>query len=96
MGTKEAYTKKLEAELELAQTKLAKFKAQARNSAADVRLKYAKQVDELEQKLEATKTKLKELGAASDEAWEELKGGVESAWGALSATIRNAASKFKD
>jgi hypothetical protein len=33
---------------------------------------------------------------ASDEAWEQLKVGVESAWGALSTAIRNAAAKFKD
>jgi flagellar motility protein MotE (MotC chaperone) len=96
MSTKDAYKQKIEAELELAQAKLAKFRAQAKSSAADVRLKYTKQVDELEQKFHATKTRLKELGEASDEAWEELKGGVESAWGALSNAIRNAAAKFKD
>jgi hypothetical protein len=96
MSTKEAYKQKIEAELELAQAKLAKFKAQAESSAADARIKYAKQVGELEQKVDATKAKLKELGEASDDAWEQLKGGVESAWGALSAAIRNAAAKFKD
>jgi uncharacterized phage infection (PIP) family protein YhgE len=95
MGKKEAYKQKMAAELELAQAKLAKLKAQATNSAAGVRLRYANLVDELEQKLDATKTKLKELGAASDDAWEELKDGVESAWGSLSAAIRNAAAKFK-
>jgi hypothetical protein len=55
-----------------------------------------KHVDDLEQKIDATKAKLKELGEASDDAWEQLKDGVESAWGALSTAIRNAAAKFKD
>ena len=96
MSTKEAYKQKIEAELELAQAKLAEFKAQAKSSAADTRIKYSKQVDELEQKAVATRTKLKELGEASDDAWEELKVGVESAWGALSAAIRNAAARFKE
>jgi uncharacterized protein YhaN len=96
MSAKEAYKQKIEAELELAQAKLAEFKAQAKSSAADARIKNAKQVDELEQKINATKSKLKELGEASDDAWEQLKVGVESAWGALSAAIRNAAAKFKD
>jgi hypothetical protein len=95
MSTKEAYKQKIEAELELAQAKLAEFKAQAKSSAADARIKNAKQVDDLEQKIDATKAKLKELGEASDDAWEQLKVGVESAWGALSAAIRNAAAKFK-
>jgi uncharacterized protein YhaN len=96
MSTKEAYKQKIEAELELAQAKLAEFRAQAKSSAADARIKNAKQVEELEQKINATKAKLKELGEASDDAWEQLKVGVESAWGALSAAIRNAAAKFKD
>jgi uncharacterized protein YjbJ (UPF0337 family) len=96
MSTKEAYKQKIEAELELAQAKLAEFKAQAKSSAADARIKNAKQVDELEQKINATKGKLKELGEASDDSWEQLKVGVESAWGALSTAIRNAAAKFKD
>jgi mevalonate kinase len=96
MSTKEAYKQKIEAELELAQAKLAEFKAQAKSSAADTRIKYSKQVDELEQKVDATKVKLKELGEASEDAWEQFKDGVESAWGALSAAIRNAAAKFKD
>jgi hypothetical protein len=56
----------------------------------------SKQVDELEQKVDATKAKLKEMGEASDDAWEQLKVGVESAWSALSIAIRNAAAKFKD
>jgi hypothetical protein len=96
MSTKEAYKQKIEAELELAQAKLAEFKAQAKSSAADARIKYAKQVDDLEQKIDATKAKLKEMGEASDDAWEQLKVGVESAWGALSTAVRNAAAKFKD
>jgi hypothetical protein len=96
MSTKEAYKQKIEAELELAQAKLAEFKAQAKISTADARIKHAKQVDELEQKVDATKVKLKELGEASDDAWKQLKVGVEAAWGALSAAIRNAAANFKD
>jgi mevalonate kinase len=95
MSAKEAYKQKIEAELELAQAKLAEFKAQAKSSAADARIKNAQQVDELEQKINATKAKMKELGEASEDAWEQLKVGVESAWGALSTAFRNAAAKFK-
>jgi uncharacterized protein YgiM (DUF1202 family) len=95
MDTKEAFRQKIEAELELAQAKLTEVKARAKSSAADVRISYSKQVDELERKFEATRTKLKELSEASDDAWEDLKEGVESAWGALSVAIRNAAAKFK-
>ena len=87
MSTKEAYKQKIEAELELVQAKLAEFKAQAKISTADARIKHAKQVRDIEQKVGATKVKLKELGAASEDAWEQLKDGVESTWGALSVAI---------
>jgi flagellar motility protein MotE (MotC chaperone) len=95
MSMKDAYKQKIEAELELAQAKLAGFKAELKSSAADTRISHAKQVDELEQKVDATKAKLKDLGEAGDDVWEQLKDGVESAWGSLSAAIRNTADKFK-
>lgn len=40
MSTKDAYKQKLEAEIEMAQAKLAQLKAHAKNSAADARIKY--------------------------------------------------------
>ena len=82
--------------MELAQAKLAEFKAQAKSSTADAHIKYAKQVDELEQKVDATKAKLRELGEASEDAWEHLKDGVESAWGTLSDAVRDIAAKLRD
>jgi hypothetical protein len=65
-------------------------------STADARIKNAKQVEEIEHRVGATKAKLKELGEASEDAWGQLKDGVESAWGALSVAIRNVTAKFKD
>lgn len=95
MNTKKAYKQKMEAELELAQAKLAEFKAQAKSAAADTQIKHAKQVDELEEKVGDTKAKLHELAEASDDVWEKFKDGVESSWKSLSAAIRNTAAKFK-
>lgn len=51
MNTKEAYKQKIEAELELAQAKLAEFNAQAKSAAAATQIKHAKQVDALEEKV---------------------------------------------
>lgn len=95
MSTKEAYRQKMEAELELAQAKLAELKAQAKISGADVRIEYAKQIDALEQGIGATKARLKELGEAGEEAWQQLKAGVDSAWGTVTAAVQEAAAKFK-
>lgn len=95
MSTKEAYKQKVEAELELAQAHLSELKAQAKSVTADARIEYDKQVDALEQQVDATKAKLKELNEASEDTWERLKEGVESAWGALSAAVRDTIAKLK-
>ncbi len=68
MSTKKAYQQKIEAEVELAQAKLAQLQAEAKSSAADVRIKYDNQIKELEQKIDATKDRLEELSEASDDA----------------------------
>ncbi len=95
MTTKEAYKQKIAAELGLAQAKLAEFKAEAKNSAADVRIKYNEHTDELEKMVITTKAKLQELDDAGEDAWEHLKAGVESTWNALSTAMHDAATKFK-
>lgn len=96
MSTKDAYKQKREAELELAQAKVAEFKARAKNLTADARLRHAKQVDELEQKVDATKAKLKELGEANETTWEQLKDGVEHMWGTLQSALKDTVTNFKD
>lgn len=95
MSTQDAYRQKVEAEIELAQAKLIELKAHAKNVAADVRIKYEGMIDDLEQMLDTTKTKLRELGSSTDGAWEDLKGGVEHTWGDFKSGLGKAASKFK-
>jgi ribosome-associated translation inhibitor RaiA len=95
MSEREAYKKKFEAEIELAHAKLAQLKAQAKNASADARIRYEQIVDNLEQLLDATKTKLRELGSSSEEAWEALKVGVEAAWGDFTTGLDNATAKLK-
>lgn len=48
MNTQDAYTQKIEAELELVQAQLAEFKARAKSLTADARIQHAQQVDDLE------------------------------------------------
>jgi hypothetical protein len=95
VSKKEAYKQKIEAELELAQAKVAEYKAKSKIYAADVHIKYVEHVDELERMYEATKAKLKELDEAGEEKWEHFKDDVESAWNALSIAVKDAAEKFK-
>jgi dGTP triphosphohydrolase len=96
MSTKEAYKQKVEAEVELAQAKLAEMRAVAKGCAADARIKYDQQIEELEQKVDTTKTKLKALADAGEDAWEDLKDGVDNAWSTLSKAVKDTAAKLKE
>ena len=96
MSTKEAYKQKVEAEVELAQAKLAELRAVAKGCAADARIKYDQQIEELEQKVDTTKTKRKALADAGEDAWEHLKDGVDNAWSTLSKAVKDSAAKLKD
>ncbi|OQX05642.1 MAG: hypothetical protein BWK73_33030 [Thiothrix lacustris] len=95
MNTREDYKQKIEGELALAQAKLAEFKARAEMASADTRISYNEHMNDMEQKFDTAKSKLKDFGEASDGAWENMKDGVESAWHSLSDSVKDAAAKFK-
>ena len=96
MSAKDAYKLKLDAEIEMAQAKVAELKAHAKNLAADARIKYEGMIDDLERLLDSTKNSLRELGSSTDGAWEQLKGGVETAWDEFRTSMGKVASKFHD
>lgn len=95
MSTKAAYQQKIEAEIELAQAKMETLKAQAKSALADERIKYENEITAIESGIETTKTKLMELSEASDDTWDHLKSGIESAWASASHSIHEAYAKLK-
>ena len=73
MSTKESYRQKIEAELKRVQTKLAEVEAPGKSLITDVRIKDAKQVNSLKQKIDSTKTRLKERSEANKDFWDLLR-----------------------
>ena len=96
MSTKEAYKQRIDAELALVQTKFDEFKAQGMRYTADARIRHTRHVNELEQKFQATKEKLRELGEADEHVWEQLKDGVEGMWTILQSTLEDTVTTFKE
>ncbi len=97
MSEKDAFQEKIYTELEIVQARFAEFKAQAKRLTVDARIKqHARHVEELEQKVNATKAKLKEMDEAGDDAWELLKDGVENTWGDLQSTLQDTVTTFKE
>lgn len=95
MSIKDAYEKKLHAQLDEWKAGIDMLKAKASKAEADAQLGYYKHIEDLRTKQEAARLKLEELELAGDDAWEDLKAGIESAWDDLEDAFKLAASRFK-
>lgn len=95
MGMREAYEKKLQAQLDEWSVEIDKLKAKADKAESEAQLEYYKEIEKLRSKQEESNRKLAELKEAGDDAWEDLKAGVERAWDSLSSAISSASSRFK-
>lgn len=95
MSMKEAYEQKLQAQLDEWSAEIDKLKARADDAEADAQLEYYKQIEELRSMQEAASNKLAELKDAGDDAWEDLKAGVDSARDSLGNALNSASARFK-
>jgi len=95
MSMKDAYEKKLQAQLDEWGAEIDKLKTKVDNAEADAQLEYYKQIEELRSMQESASNKLVELKEAGDDAWEDLKAGIDSAWDSLGNALKSAASRFK-
>ena len=95
MNRKEAYSKKIQAQLDEWDADIRKFQARADRAEANAQLEIQKQIKTLKRKRQEAGNKLDELKAASDDAWEDFKDGLESARDALGSALKSAASRFK-
>jgi len=71
-----------------------KLEAKADHVKDDMKKKYADEMDFVRHQRDNVKDKTMELIESSEEAWEELKTGVEAAWHKLTEAIDRAHSKF--
>jgi len=95
MSKKELYKQKMQAQLAEWEADIEKFKAKASGASANVQLELNKEINLLKVKIAQGKTKLAELADASEDAWESIKEGVDSAMDSLKAAVSDAKSKFK-
>jgi len=95
MSMKETYQKKLQAQLDEWSAEIDKLKAKADKAEADAQLEYYKHIEGLRSMQVAASSKLAELKDTSDDAWEDLKAGMDSAWNSIGNALKSATSRFK-
>ena len=96
MQDKKSYLQMLADQLREWDTEIDELKVKAHLAKADAKDELAKQLEELRVKREAAQGKLQQLQAAGDEAWDDIKIGVEKSWTEMKGAFRSAMSKFTD
>jgi hypothetical protein len=95
MGTKrDAYVEKLKGNIDDWNTEIDEFQVKLKQAKADVQVEYHKQIEEIKVKRQALEGKLADLKNAGDEAWEDVKSGVDVARQILGQAVKAAKSKF--
>ncbi len=90
MGNKTAYVEKIQARLNQWDAEIENLKAKAAEAGADAKIKYYQKIDTIQEKQQEAQSKLDELRRAGDDAWIEMRSGVERAWKELEDATQKA------
>jgi len=98
METKESYLKKMKEKFDDLNYKWNiernKLEAKTQQAKVEVKKKFEAKLETLQERREQMKQKLDQLDNASEEAWSDIKEGVDSAWKTLNDAIKKARSHF--
>jgi uncharacterized protein YicC (UPF0701 family) len=98
METKESYLKKMKEKFDGLNYKWNiernKLEAKTQQAKAEVKKKFEEKLEILHERREQMGQKLDQIDNASEEAWYDIKEGVESAWQSLNEAIKKARSHF--
>ena len=95
MSNKVLYKQKMQAQLDEWEADVDMLKAKASKASSNAQLEWNQEINILKGKIEHGKTKLAKVADASEDSWESIKEGVDSAWDALSVAVSDAKAKFK-
>ncbi len=90
------YREKVQAELEMAKSKLEHLREKANMASAEAALLYRRQIDELEMRVAETKARLREMDDADESGWENFKDGVERAWNSMKESMKDMVDSVTD
>ena len=95
MKTKDEYIESLASELKEWSAQIDLLAVKTENAAADVKVKYAEELDALRARQHAAAEKMKELEEASGDAWGTVKETADKVWNDLRTGLASTVSKFK-
>ena len=94
MSSREAYEKKLQAQLDEWHAEIDKLRAKAKKASAQAQIDAERHVATLESKRNEAMRQMETFRQAGEGAWTELRAGLEMAWQDLAEAVKSARSKF--
>ncbi len=94
MSNKEAYKQKIRAQLDEWKAEADKLRARIKKKQADGKIDSSNYLDELKVKQQEARAKLKQLEDSGEDAWEDIKSGLEKATAELKESYQKARAKF--
>lgn len=94
MSEKASYRQKIRAKLDEWNAEIDKFEAKADQAQADAQIEYYEQLKKLRALQEEAGNKLEALDEAGEDAWEDVKDGVDIAADALDHAVQSVRSHF--
>lgn len=85
---------KLTAQLEQLDAKIDDLESKAEKAEADTQQEFDKQIRDLRDKMATAQNRLKEIKQSGDEAWKELREGIEKVMDEVDSAIQRARSGF--
>ncbi|MFW6193363.1 MAG: hypothetical protein ACOC83_07735 [Gemmatimonadota bacterium] len=90
-----AHRDKREAQLRELSARLDLLEAKAQRAKADARIRYEEEIGKVREKLDTARVKLSLLQDAGEQAWEDVRGGLDEAMSDLRDAFRRASSRFE-
>lgn len=95
MNKKDEYIEMLHDKIDEWNADIDKLTAKANQIEADSRIEYLKQIDALKQKQSEIDMKLAEMKRSGEEAWGDIKTGMDLVWDSMNEAVKSAVSRFK-
>jgi septal ring factor EnvC (AmiA/AmiB activator) len=95
MEDRKSYLQKMADQLKQWDTKIDELKAKVVKTKAESKAGLLNQIDDLNAKKETTSDKLKQLQAAGEGTWDDMKAGLEKSWIDFKSTFSKVSTRFK-
>ncbi len=95
MTKRDEYVDKLKKQLDDWNAEAAKWEAKAKAAQAGMRADYEKQLAAFRRQRDQALDQMRQIQAASGEAWQDLVRGTDDAWARMREAVEKARSQFK-